>query len=305
MKIECRSLSRFPDEKETLFFGGDTKLKIKRIKQSTGKRWADYASYLNPINAFNHLLSGQPLKGQAILSTQKHRKVLLLGVISDFLNKLISQSAPSKIPEYIWKLMWFTHSETPQVRLLYDELMVEYDWVHCILKSDKCETIDLANIAVLCCKSKEIVVEMNSKPKFLRRPEWKSLTQGMNKIQELGLSMKVRFQLWPTESDWNRMYNMALPLAKEHGITCQKQERGKVLLFSVNGEQYRETDSATVAFDDRVRNMIERLSEADELLRAPKEPENVRVEQRTKVMFVTNVFSIRTPGQNAKYLICF
>lgn len=275
MKFDCEKFSAFPDEKEILFFGGSTKLKLKNIKQLVdNSKWSNYLKFLDPINAFNHLLSGQPLKKEAILTTKTHQKKHLLGMISVLMSQIISKSpsTATKIPKYIGKLMWFSHTNSPRIRLLYDELMKEYDWLHCILKSDKSEkseTIDIANIAVMCSKSKEIIVEMAGEYD-LGEPEWKSLAKGMNTIQTLGLSMKIRVQLWTTESVWNRMYSMGNALVDQYDISCQQLEDGKVLVFDVNGEQYAGSDSASVAFDDRVQMMIARLTESEEIMKAPK-----------------------------------
>ena len=158
--------------------------------------------------------------------------------------------------------------------------MKEYDWLHCILKcnkSDAADTIDIANIAVLCSKAEEIVIEMTGENK-LGEAEWKSLTEGMDTIQELGLSMKIGIQLWPTQSDWDRMYQMAFSMAMNRKIYCQQREGGKLLLFSVNGGQDVATENTTVSFDDHVRKMIPRLAEAV----MPKE-ETSEIEQLIKV----------------------
>lgn len=89
MKFECAVFSDFPEEKETLFFGGDTKLKIEGIIQWARGKWRHYDKYMEPINAFNHLIHGLPLKGQAILTTKKRSKKLVLDLMSDLLRPLL------------------------------------------------------------------------------------------------------------------------------------------------------------------------------------------------------------------------
>eukprot|EP01083_Nonionella_stella_P198147 727766_1 len=52
LKFDCDRLSAFSDEKETLFFGGETVLKILSIHQHVGQ-WRNYKKYMKPINIIN------------------------------------------------------------------------------------------------------------------------------------------------------------------------------------------------------------------------------------------------------------
>ena len=89
MKFDCAVFSDFQEEKETLFFGGDTKLKIEGIIQWARGKWRAYDKYMEPINAFNHLIHGKSLKGQAILTMKQHRKPLMLDLLKDLLRPLL------------------------------------------------------------------------------------------------------------------------------------------------------------------------------------------------------------------------
>ena len=282
MYFVCDPFSKFDTERERLFMGA--KLKISNIKF----KGRDQGRFLEPINAFNHLLSGQPLGKQSILTSQQKRKKHLLVLLQGLLCKMISQPTKSKISEYVVKLMWFTHSNSPHVRLMYDEVMDVYDWLHCILKSDKSEkadTIDITNIAVLCSKSEEICIEMAGAHK-LEEAEWRLLTQGMQRIHELGLSMRIRIQLWPTESDWDRMYQMAFSLAKENGIHCRQQmDDRKILIFDLNAKRNEDEDIinlATVKYEARVRTMISSLKKHEELMKAKEQNEETEMVELVK-----------------------
>lgn len=48
MKFECELFSNYPEERETLFFGGATKLKIKDIKQIDNGKWSNYGRSVCP-----------------------------------------------------------------------------------------------------------------------------------------------------------------------------------------------------------------------------------------------------------------
>ena len=66
MKFECKTFSVFTEERETLFFGGDTELQIKGIIQRSLGKWRHYDKYMMPINALHRMMSGQTLNGLEI-----------------------------------------------------------------------------------------------------------------------------------------------------------------------------------------------------------------------------------------------
>lgn len=88
MNFDVSQFSSFPEEQEILFFGGDTKLRIKGIMKVNDGKWERYDKYMEPINALSHLIHGLPLKGQRILTSQnkrKKRQALLMDLLKDIL----------------------------------------------------------------------------------------------------------------------------------------------------------------------------------------------------------------------------
>ena len=132
MKFECELFSCFPDERETLFFNGNTVLKIKGIMQCIGK-WIHYDKYMEPINAFSRMMNGLSVTEQPISKRKKYQKVMKR-IIKDILRALIWKLHEAETPKYVRDLVLFHHSCASRVRLLYDELMTKYQWLHCVLK---------------------------------------------------------------------------------------------------------------------------------------------------------------------------
>merc|ERR1712048_1221835 len=57
--FDCKLFSAHDEEKEMLFFGGDTVMRIKGILQQLNGQWVPYDKYLEPINALFRMMSNQ------------------------------------------------------------------------------------------------------------------------------------------------------------------------------------------------------------------------------------------------------
>ena len=165
MKFECEKFSCFSEERETLFFGGVTELRIKGIIQYASGGWKHYDKYMEPINAFKRMTSGLSLRGQVILD-KKLIQLRMNIIIKDHLQNLLSVDEKNA-PFYVSSLVSYQMSSTKHVRLLYNELESAYndigddtalyvgsgpyEWIRCIVAADDGfdEYFDLANIAVL------------------------------------------------------------------------------------------------------------------------------------------------------------
>ena len=159
MKIECELFSCFTEEKETLFFGGDTVLKIKGILQLVKGQWMKYDKYMEPINALIRMINGLSMAGQPITSKKSSQKAMK-AIICDVLRTLSGNNYDAKTPKYIQELMMYHVTSASCIRLLYHELITEYQWLDCILKSENTNTLNIANIAVLFSHSDELTFMM-------------------------------------------------------------------------------------------------------------------------------------------------
>eukprot|EP01084_Bolivina_argentea_P313831 543520_1 len=75
-KFNCYELSDFSEEKEVLFFGGDTFLRISSLYEAVGGGWLSYRKYIEPINAILRMIHGLSLKKQKI-STNANNQLMM------------------------------------------------------------------------------------------------------------------------------------------------------------------------------------------------------------------------------------
>ena len=255
MHIECDVFSCFPEERETLFFGGDTVLRIMGIMQYVGDTLLNYSKYMEPINAFSRMINGLSVTEQSILKKNKYQKAMKC-IIKDILRALIWQLHQAEAPEYVRNLVLFHHSSTSSVRLLYQELLSEYQWLDTILKSTSNDTLDIVNIAVLFCHSDDITFMMEEAG-ALSGAACLCLIHDMITISELSLDVNVRF-MWPSsmpKSMRSRLRNASLGL---YDTACQCHFDNQSVTFSVADSKFSELTQ--VAFQSRIQSMIEKLS---------------------------------------------
>ena len=153
MKFDCEIFSCF-QEKETLFYGGYTVLRIKGILQWAEGKWRHYDKFMEPINSFIRMINGLSVEKQPITtkeSSQKVMKTLFCDVLraqewehdGDLVfNEQTWRQNDAKTPKYIQELVLYHHSSASGVRLLYHELMNEYQWLDCIFKRKRTRVLD-------------------------------------------------------------------------------------------------------------------------------------------------------------------
>lgn len=61
------------DEAETLFFGGETRLRIFSIEQFIGSAWSNYKKYMQPTNAICRMVHGLKVKTPIVFSARQQR----------------------------------------------------------------------------------------------------------------------------------------------------------------------------------------------------------------------------------------
>ena len=105
-KFECASFSCFPEERETLFFGGETILKIKGALQRVGLFFMTYDRFMEPINVFSRIMNGLSLKDQEIMNNAKSQKAMKV-IIRDILQSLVLRKDRCQSPKYIQDLVLF------------------------------------------------------------------------------------------------------------------------------------------------------------------------------------------------------
>ena len=131
--FDCTPFSANP-EKETLFFGGETVMKIDGIQQRVNAKWEKYDEWLEAVHAVFRLMNGLTLKGRKIMTDESDQKRM-----TQLLN-LIDHNQGSKdydnfLPEYIRNLITFQYQSTDDINLLFGEYINEYRWLHDVFPS--------------------------------------------------------------------------------------------------------------------------------------------------------------------------
>eukprot|EP01083_Nonionella_stella_P029997 82365_1 len=147
-KFDCCKLSAFYTEKETLFFGGNTILRISSIYQHVrhdpihNGQWTSYRKYMEPMNAISRMVHGL---------TYKHQQMM---------HDLMDKNHALVLTPYIAKLLaHYTSYNT--IVLLYHELLGDYHWMDTFVARRKGKQwLNIFNICTFFSESEHIIFRM-------------------------------------------------------------------------------------------------------------------------------------------------
>ena len=145
-KISC-----FPEEKEILFFGGDTFLQINDIQRCNYLIWQSHSEDFQAIQGVTSLAKGTLCASRVCYNVKD--KIVELMLSSLALSEEHPKQAPWTKRPYIQKLFEYQLS-VMRGRATYDwtELMVEAKWLHpVVLKVQNKTTEKLLNFWNLSC----------------------------------------------------------------------------------------------------------------------------------------------------------
>merc|ERR1712079_957788 len=149
------------------------------------------------------MMNGLSVKEQLILEKKKAQIAMKL-IIKDILRSLIRQwlemqaqhESQSETPKYVRDLAVFHHSSASNVRLLRSELLNDYQWLHCILKNEHFEMVDITSVVLLFCHSEEITFMM-PEDYTMDREQRISLFDDLLFLPKVGVhGLSIHFQ-WP------------------------------------------------------------------------------------------------------------
>lgn len=192
-------------------------------------------------------------------------------IIRDILRSLDTEDQEAETPKYIQHLVLYHHSSTPRVRLLYNELLTEYEWLDCILKGETDDTLDFVNIAALFCNSESITFLMTDDD-ILSESQCSEMMQNMILISMMALDVEIKFvwsSLIPKEVI-SRLSDASIAL---YGKKCS-------LRFDSKAVQFRFADSVftfegMAMIQSRIEWMITSLEDKQRLKTKDEAPEHV------------------------------
>eukprot|EP01084_Bolivina_argentea_P228047 385240_1 len=208
-KFDAAALSDFPDEKEALFFGGETVLRIASIYQSVGQKWISYQKYMKPLNVMLRLINGLSITAPKIRLNIRDQ-IMLLQFAHDMLQHGLDYLPHSstqnetleitQITSYISQLLKY-HTSQSVIKLRFEDLIMEDVLLNNVLLSrvvgENSETLDLLNICTLFCLSDKIIILM-PEMFILDMVQCESLVHDLQLMREMNLSTEIKLE-WPLE----------------------------------------------------------------------------------------------------------
>lgn len=213
-------------ERKILFFGGNTILKvssIEHLQQKTDKKMMPSA-----IQVFLDMIRGHSVRGKVITTSQQD------GMRAVIRNVLCRHSG-QLFGGYMMDLIMFNLNRASKVRLLYSELVTEYQWLHSIFKfaDSQGNVLDIANIAVLFWPS-DIITFVLGETDLIGETERQSVVSQVAAIYDMGLTTTICFE-FPAETEWHQhmMYNAAFNVFSKAGSKweCAIKMQENVLSF--------------------------------------------------------------------------
>eukprot|EP01084_Bolivina_argentea_P319336 553889_1 len=194
-KFECSRLSAFDREKEVLFFGGDTVLRLSSIWQWYNGKWKCYRKFVEALNSIIRMINGLPIGSPHVVTNKKYQQFICYMLT----HRLNSQPSTFNLPPYIEELLSH-HTSKSVITLNFNDLVNECKWMSKILmKQSDTEQIliSISNICILFSTSDEIVFLMPN-GYCVDDVVCKSLINDLGTIANMGMSINIKLK-WPTQ----------------------------------------------------------------------------------------------------------
>ena len=273
-KLECEKFSCFPEEEETLFFGGTSELRIKGIIQLAKGKWMKYDKYMEAVNAINRMFRGLSVKGQVIVESktiQKRMKRMLSEYLQTMLHSAVQHEAI--LPHYVFRLVSYQMLLAEHVRLRYNELLSEYQWIRSILvnEDDSGRHLDIVNVAALFSNADSIRFLVDD-DEALNEEEWEWIVNSLVSIREMGCSMMLRFEFSSDEDRQDELHQMAMGYLEMMESKWQCRRDGNVLTFNLSADA--KIDEKSEAFQERLETILQKLNPKVQIFKQQKTEED-------------------------------
>ena len=254
-KFECALFSNFAEERESLFFGGDTVLRIKGIMQWVEDKLMQYDQFMEPINAFCRMINGLSLTEEAIVTRKVYKNAMKM-LIRDILHCIILQSEKVQSPKYVHDLMTYHHESTTSISLLYRELLTAIEWMSAVFRTESGLHLSICNICTLFCHCESITFLMPN-GYTLGPSECRILMDDLTEITKMDLSTSIRF-LWPNQIPIKSKENIEEFMGLLYGTKWTMNYDQKSMVFVHGNASYG--FRAQQIFESKIQYLISRLT---------------------------------------------
>lgn len=274
MIFDCTQFGRFPirrSEAKYLFFGGNTILRLKKIRKQDGPSWNNYDAFVTPIEALFSMMRGGTLKDKLIITDEESQRNLRF-IIRDVLRSMLLKTDGFRTPEYIrdWILFYLKHTSKVPVRLMYHELMNVNHGLQCIFKNKDSDSLSIGSIAAFFCNSETITIYIADLD-IIDDALWLSMVSGLSAVLKMGVTSDIRFEFSTIIERWKqkRLYDIAYRVLPQSGCEWKRKVHENTLTFRVVDHDERDDEQKvsgpeiSETFQKQIEMMIESLDEND------------------------------------------
>lgn len=213
--FDCAPFSIFADEQKILFFGPNTLLNVQAITYDNFSRHFD----VMPVQAVLDMISGQSVRGKPITESATVQQKTMRNLMRIIIRDVLRRHSGQQVGGYMMDLVMYNLKRASRVRLIYGDLMNEYQWLDSIFKTTDSQmmVLNIANIADLFCLSQRITFVLGDSD-FIGETEWQLMMTQLPVIYDMGLFTTICFE-FPPQFEWiqRNLYDSAFAYVPQTG----------------------------------------------------------------------------------------
>eukprot|EP01083_Nonionella_stella_P095234 267313_1 len=160
-KFDCDRLSAFSHEKETLFFGGRTVLRIFSIRQYIGK-WISYKKYMEPMRIIHSMIHGLHFTADDMGNNDDNQinEMMAYHLMQHMLCVFNSQPSSIEVPLYV-KRLWNHYTSNAIISINVLQSMNDCKWIKPLfMRASELNPSELLLHVVRICKIFNKVIQL-------------------------------------------------------------------------------------------------------------------------------------------------
>eukprot|EP01084_Bolivina_argentea_P118223 209803_1 len=186
--LDTTKMSVYPEEKEMLFFGGDSTFQIRTAYQSINRTWTCYKNYIDGLQILLDVANGR-------MEWERINHKTFVKNLKDIIGFILPNVyVNSPLPSYISLLLNYHLSMLPKSIIEYDiaELSKQHDWVK-ELFIKKPNIVHIANACNLFAKCKHFKIHMPS-DNVMNDDDCKLLMEDISHITNKNLTLQFQWK---------------------------------------------------------------------------------------------------------------